>query len=166
MIIKQRTRLKIWLSGFCLVLLALPFPLHADDNGTFTDGLAAFDGGDLVETVRIWSMLAERGDVQAYVGLAGLYLAGNGVAPDPKEAARLYRLAAEQGDSNGQLNLGRLYLTGVGVIKDEAAAYAWLSLAAEQGRRWAKEKAKEIEPRLSASQRAEAKAFIDEIARR
>lgn len=163
MAVKQRTSFKIWLLGLCLTFLTFTTSPDADDGETFFDGLAAFDGGDLAETVRIWSTLAEDGNVQAYVGLAGLYLSGNGVSADPKEAARLYQLAAEQGDSNGQLNLGRLYLTGIGVAKNDGTAYAWLGLAAAQGRRWAKEKVEEIEPRLSADQRAEADALIKEI---
>ncbi len=153
------------LACLCMMVVALPCSSSgaADDGESFFDGLAAFDGGDVGETVRIWSALAEAGDVQANVGLGGLYLAGNGVVRDAGEAARLYRVAAEQGDSNGQLNLGRLYLTGVGIVKDEALAYVWLSLAAAQGRRWAEEKRLKIEPGLSAGQRAEAERLIGEI---
>lgn len=132
----------------------------------FIDGLAAYDAGDVAETVRIWKALAVRGDTDAQVGLAGLHLAGSGVTRDPEEAARLYRLAAEQGDSNGQLNLGRLYLDGIGVVRDHAAAYAWLTLAARQGRRWAEEKRQEIERTLSETERAAADALIQDIGRR
>lgn len=147
----------------CVAWIALPSLSAADDGETFLDGLAAFDGGDVAATVRIWAGLAEAGDVQAKVGLAGLYLAGNGVARDPAIAASLYRSAAEQGDRNGQLNLGRLHLSGVGVEEDPAAAYAWLSLAAAQGRRWAEQKRLEIEPTLSAAQRAEAGLLMKEV---
>ena len=151
------------LLALSLVILwtATTRPALAD---SFIDGLAAFDGGDLAETTRIWSMLADEGDANAQVGLAGLYLAGNGVARDPSEAARLYRLAAEQGDSNGQLNLGRLYLNGVGVERDMVAAYAWLSLAARQGRRWAEEQRLMIEASLSAEERSAANELINAFA--
>lgn len=148
-----------------LVLAALPYPA-ASQTDSFVDGLAAFDGGDVAETVRIWTALAEIDDANAQVGLAGLYLAGNGVARNPAEAVRLYRLAADQGDSNGQLNLGRLYLDGVGIDRDLVAAYGWLSLAANQGRRWAEEKRQEIETLLSADQRAQAEAMIKDIGTR
>ena len=154
---------RAWLACFSLLLVSLPFPSAADEGERFIDGLAAFDGGDMAETVRIWSDLADRGDLQASVGLAGLYLAGNGVARDPKRAAALYRFAAERGDSNGQLNLGRLYWQGLGVDRDLMAAYAWFSLAAAQGRRWAEARRLEIEPLLSAAQRREAEAMIQQI---
>ncbi len=145
-----------------LLLVGLAPPAFAEGE-SFTDGLAAYDGGDYDETVRIWRPLAQAGDQYAQVGLAGLYLAGNGVARDPDEAARLYRLAAEQGNSDGQLNLGRLLMNGLGVSKDLVAAYAWLSLAAEQGRRWADEKRQEIGKTLSAEQLAAAKTMIENV---
>lgn len=148
--------------GLSVTQFPLAAPSHAADE-TFIDGLAAFDGGEVMETVRIWRALAEQGDAQAQAGLAGLYLAGNGVDRDPKEAARLYRLAAEQGDSNGQLNLGRLYMNGIGVDKDHVNAYVWLTLAADQGRRWADERRRLIEPSLSDKQREDAQALITGI---
>jgi len=152
-----------YLVCLCLALISLPLPVDADEGESFFDGLAAFDAGDVAETARIWSDLAEAGDVQASVGLAGLYLAGNGVPQDLSKAAELYQYAAERGDSNGQLNLGRLYLQGLGVEEDQVAAYAWLSLAGAQGRRWAEEKRLEIEPSLSADQRTEAEALIENV---
>jgi len=146
--------------AICLLTATADRPALAED---FFDGLAAFDAGEVEETARIWSVLADRSDIQAQVGLAGLYLSGSGVPLDPSEAARLYRLAAEQGDSNGQLNLGRLYLDGVGVEQDNAAAYAWLTLAARQGRRWAGEQQLLIEPDLSEEQRAAAESLISKF---
>ena len=43
---------------------------------TLADGLAAFDGGDYREAVRIWQPLADRGGDLALVALAGLYRTG------------------------------------------------------------------------------------------
>jgi TPR repeat protein len=125
-------------------------PVTQAAEQSFVDGLAAYDGGDVDETVRIWTTLAETGNADAQAGLAGLYLAGSGVPRDPAKAAALYQLAAEQGNSDGQLNLGRLHLDGIGVARNPAAAYAWLALAAEQGRRWADEKRSDIVHTLSA----------------
>lgn len=160
-----RLTLAAFLIGLCAGQAGFARPAIAAEE-TFVDGLAAFDAGDIEETLRIWTILTDSGDVQAAVGLAGLHLAGNGVRRDPAEAARLYRLAAERGDSNGQLNLGRLHLDGAGVEKDPAAAYAWLTLAARQGRRWAEEKRLTIEPNLSDEERASAEAIIEEFENR
>jgi hypothetical protein len=64
--------------------------------------------------------------------LAGRYLAGEGVAPDRKEAVKWFRLAADQGLGEAQYNLGVLYAAGDGVAKDPAAAMKWYRLAADQ----------------------------------
>jgi len=159
---RKRAHLAAVLLSSYLSVVGFILPAQAAEENFF-DGLAAFDGGDVAETVRIWRLIAEAGDANAQVGLAGLHLAGNGVQRDPREAARLYRLAAEQGDSNGQLNLGRLYLDGLGVQQDIGAAYAWLTLAAQQGRRWAEEKRNELEPTLSEAERSNAETLIADI---
>lgn len=158
----ERLGLGSILIALCLIQADFSRPAIAGDEN-FVDGLAAYDAGDVAETVRIWKALADGGDPNAQVGLAGLYRAGTGVPRDPVEAARLYRLAAERGDSNGQLNLGRLYLEGVGVDQDPAAAYVWLTLAGRQGRRWAEEQRLAIEPTLSDAERTAAEALIGEV---
>lgn len=163
---KRRLDVGAWffatMFGFGLSLACPVTPAQAADD-TFIDGLSAYDAGDVALTIRIWTALADAGNANAQVGLAGLHRAGSGVVLNPAEAARLYRLAAEQGDSNGQLNLGRLYLDGIGVEKDQAAAYAWLTLAARQGRRWAEEQRLKIEPALSDDERVWSEALITDI---
>ncbi|MGI9434974.1 MAG: tetratricopeptide repeat protein [Geminicoccaceae bacterium] len=157
----QAGRARLGAAAIIAAALAFSTPLPAfAETESFVDGLAAFDAGDVTETIRIWSALADGGDAAAQVGLAGLHLAGSGVRRNPSEAARLYRLAAEQGDMNGQLNLGRLYWQGIGVEQDPAQAYGWLRLAGAQGRRWAQEKSLEIEASLSSAERTEADALI------
>lgn len=148
------------LSGLVLglVLAVGAAPLRAD----FQEGLAAYDAGDFAAAAEAWRPLAEAGDVEAQVALAGLYTSGLGVPTDPTEAARLYRAAAEQGDAVARLNLGDAYSRGAGVPRDPARAYVWLSLAAEQGRNWARNKRDEIAERLTAGQRAEAERLLAE----
>ena len=148
------------LSGLVLglVLAVGAAPLRAD----FQEGLAAYDAGDFAAAAEAWRPLAEAGDVEAQVALAGLYTSGLGVPTDPTEAARLYRAAAEQGDAVARLNLGDAYSRGAGVPRDPVRAYVWLSLAAEQGRNWARNKRDEIAERLTAGQRAEAERLLAE----
>jgi TPR repeat protein len=139
------------------VAMALAVPATAEE---FTDGLAAYDGGDYAETVRIWEALAADGDPRAQRALAGLYRSGEGVGQDLPKAARLYRLAAEQGNDDAQLNLGRMYLDGVGVERDPVQAYLWLGLAAAPGRRWAEDRQAELATTMSSAQLAEAEREI------
>lgn len=127
---------------------------HAD----LAAGLAAYDAGDYRTAFGEWQPLAEAGDAEAQIALAGLYLVGQGVGSDPAAAARWYRRAAEQGDAVAQQNLGELYSLGRGVARDLVRAYVWLSLAAEQGRHWAAQRRDDLARRLTPEQRAEAEA--------
>jgi TPR repeat protein len=121
-----------------LLLAVTAAPSRAD----FADGLAAFDAGDYQTTVEEWRPLAEAGDVEAQVALAGLYLDGLGVARDQAEGARWYR-------SRGQ-----------GVPKDLAQAYLWLSLAAAQGRAWAEQRRQDLAKTMSGKDLAAAEGLL------
>jgi hypothetical protein len=138
---------------FCLADAA---PARAD----FAEGLAAYDAGDYDSALGAWRPLAEAGDPEAQVALAGLFLDGLGVGADAVEAARWYRRAADRGDPVAQLNLGDLYRRGVGLERNLVQAYFWFSLAAAQGRRWAESRRGAIAAGLSAAQRAEAERLI------
>jgi uncharacterized protein len=67
------------------------------------------------------------------IKLADAYLAGHGVAQDPKLAAYWYEKAAGAGDAQAELQTGYLYETGFGVTKDPARAAHWYQLAASSG---------------------------------
>ena len=132
-------------------------PSFADD---FADGLAAYDAGDFVTAFEAWLPLAEAGDAEAQLSLAGLYESGLGVSQDPAEAVRWYRAAAEQGDPVGQLNLGDLYAKGEGVARDLGLAVYWLTLSACQGRKWPKRRIAELGPLIMKRERAEAQRLL------
>lgn len=77
--------------------------------------------------------LAEEGDAQAQLQLAGLYRNGRGVARDDQAAIRWYRAAAEKGLAEAQFELGKVYDTGTGGPRDPFEAVRWYRLAARQG---------------------------------
>ncbi len=139
-----------------IVLLALIVPARAD----FADGLAAYDGGDYASAVKAWRPLAETGDAEAQVALAGMYATGNGVRQDLGQAVRWYVRAARQGHAVGQLNAGDYLARGWGVRRDLVTAYVWLSLAAAQGRAWAASRRDEVAHDMSRREIAEAEARI------
>ncbi|MDH3472353.1 MAG: hypothetical protein OEM59_01570 [Rhodospirillales bacterium] len=127
----------------------------------FGAGLEAYDAGDFETVLAEWRPLAEAGDLEAQVALAGLYLEGAGVAADPAAAARWYRRAAERGDAVAQLNLGELYSRGLGVERNLVEAYLWLSLAAAQGRDWPGTRRREIARLMSRAEVAEAERRVE-----
>jgi TPR repeat protein len=137
-------------------LMVSAAPSYAD----FADGLAAFDAGDFETAFGEWRALADAGDIEAQVALAGLYLTGSGTRADAAQAFAWYRRAAEAGDPVAQLNLGDFYSRGVGTARDPVAAYVWLSLSAAQGRRWPEQRRREIAKDLSPAQLAEAEARL------
>jgi hypothetical protein len=140
-----------------MMAIAVPFPAVAE----FADGLAAFDAGDYRAAIAAWRPLAESGDSDAQVALAGLHRAGHGVPADAVEAMHWYRLAAEAGNPVAQLNLGDAYAQGIGVAADPVSAYVWLSLAAAHGRQWPERRRLEIAHTMSSAQMAEARARLD-----
>jgi hypothetical protein len=77
--------------------------------------------------------LAEEGDSQAQLQLAGFYRTGRGVARDDQAAIRWYRAAAQKGLAEAQFELGKVYDTGTGGPRDPFEAVRWYRLAAQQG---------------------------------
>ena len=77
------------------------------------------------------------GDPNAQYNLARLYLDGNGVEADPRQAARWFNLAAEKGHAPAQALLGELLINGQGVPAQRARGLMWLALARDsaQGRK-------------------------------
>lgn len=69
------------------------------------------------------------GDPNAQFLLARLYLDGNGVERDARQAARWLNLAAEKGHSSAQAMLGQLLTHGEGVPRQPVRGLMWLELA-------------------------------------
>jgi TPR repeat protein len=62
-----------------------------------------------------------------------MYLNGDGVAQNHKEALMWALKAANQGEAIAQLNLARMYANGKGVAQDLKKAVIWIRKAADQG---------------------------------
>ena len=77
---------------------------------------------------------------------------GAGVPENNIEAVKWYRLAAEQGYAEAQFNLGVMYKNGEGVIKDYVKAYIFLSVAGVQGFSIARDKANQLEKKMTPEQ--------------
>ena len=78
------------------------------------------------------------GDSNAQYNLARLYLDGNGVDADARQAARWFNLAAEKGHHAAQALLGDMLVNGAGgVSAQRVRGLMWLSLARDgaQGRK-------------------------------
>ena len=97
------------------------------------DGWDALKRKDYETTIRLWSPLAEQGNLEAQYWLGGMYEDGRGVPQDHQKAFSLFSLASEQGFSYAQYNLGVMYYNGQGVPQDYALAHMWWNIAASNG---------------------------------
>lgn len=76
-------------------------------------------------------------NMEAVEIMAGVYLNGRGVPPDPIRAERLYKVCADRSYAPCEVNLGLMYKNGVegvdgkrGISKDPKKAYFYLHKAA------------------------------------
>ena len=84
------------------------------------------------ERARHTLALAKQGDVKEQFDLALMYIDGDGVPKDVKEAARWLRLSADHGYARSQLLLSTMYLIGRGVPEDSSEAARLLHLGLAQ----------------------------------
>lgn len=63
----------------------------------FKDGLAAYNAGDFARAYEIFLPLAQAGDAKSQHLLGHMYILGDGVEQDDKEAVKWFRESAKQG---------------------------------------------------------------------
>lgn len=83
--------------------------------------------------ISLFISLAEQGDVNAQWVLGFMYLNGEGIPQNYKQAVYWLTKAAEQGFPLAQFNLGFMYDNGKGVPQDHKKALDWYKKAALQG---------------------------------
>ena len=116
-----------------LLLLAILFFLGTSSfaaSSPFDDASAAYERGDYVQAMKLFSALAKQGHQWAQRRVGSMYAEGKGAPQDYQEAVKWYRLAAAQGNQFAQINLGVMYTNGTGVRQDFVRAHMWFNLAA------------------------------------
>uniref|UniRef100_A0A1B6D7T2 Uncharacterized protein n=1 Tax=Clastoptera arizonana TaxID=38151 RepID=A0A1B6D7T2_9HEMI len=103
--------------------------LEEVENPGYNSGIL---DNDLIE---YYQLLAEKGDVQAQVGLGQLhYQGGRGVQQDPQRALHYFLQAADAGNPIAMAFLGKIYLEGSEVVKqDNDTAFKFFKKAADMG---------------------------------
>lgn len=100
-----------------------------------TLGTLCYNDDDYERAVKWYTIAAEKNDIDAIESLAEMYLNGEGVNVDFKEAARLADKAIllfnekypDGGGSQANVVLGHCYRYGLGVEKDEKKAFMYYS---------------------------------------
>uniref|UniRef100_A0A9J2PI58 Uncharacterized protein n=1 Tax=Ascaris lumbricoides TaxID=6252 RepID=A0A9J2PI58_ASCLU len=82
-----------------------------------------------------YKYLADKGDLQAQVGLGQLYMTGGrGVEQNMELASQYFSTAAEAGSTNAYAYLGKMYLDGTSATpQDNATAFQFFKKAADKG---------------------------------
>ncbi|MDE3051735.1 MAG: sel1 repeat family protein, partial [Nitrospirota bacterium] len=104
-----------------LSLVCLAAPAWAD----YGAGEDAYHRGDYATAFRELTPLAENGDPSSEYFLGLMYVKGEGVPQDFKQAEYWLFLAAEQGHAQAQDNLGAMYANGLGLPVDFKEAVRW-----------------------------------------
>ncbi len=146
----MHTRSALLVATFGVVLLLGSLSQTRAD--AFVDGLAAYDAGDYASAAQTWTVLADSGDADAQVALAGLYRDGLGVDADSARAVELYVSAALLGSTDARRILGDFYARGLLVERDPVEAYALLGLAAAAGNAWSSRRQNDVAATMSAAQ--------------
>ena len=146
-----------------LILGMLVLPVFPQDEPPPTTG----DTSEVSDNIADLMAKAEQGDADAQFNLGFMYLMGEVIPLDYKEAFRWYRASAVQGNSSAQGSLGGMYHKGLGLPQDHIQAHMWYSLAVanselDQARKlWAKNRDSTAK-KMTADQIAEAQRLARE----
>ena len=98
-----------------------------------------------------------RGNPEAPVRLADMYIKGKGVPRSCEQALVLLRSAAAKQNAPARNRLAALYANGTCVARDRVRAYEFLSAAleADPTSEWAEQSRKEVWNQMTTAERAE-----------
>jgi TPR repeat protein len=113
----------------CILLCWVASPALADTAA----GVAAYEGGDYANALKLLKPEAEKGDAVAQVKYGLMFAKGLGVSRNPAEAVPWFRKSAEQGNAEGQYALGVAYDVGDTGGIDRSQALVWYRKSAAQG---------------------------------
>ena len=113
-----------------LFLVVIEYELIKSITGTTVSNSEQISQQDYVKKCK---KAATKGNVVAQNTLGFLYLNGQGITQDYKEAAKWFRNAADRGYSAAQYNLAIMYKLGQGVEQSHPESIKWMQLAANQG---------------------------------
>jgi hypothetical protein len=118
----------------------------------------AMDASDPAAAAAWLWKATSRGNPEAPVRLADMYIKGKGVPHSCEQALVLLRSAAVKPNAPARNRLAALYANGTCVARDRVRAYEFLSsaLEADPTSEWADQNRKEIWNQMTAAERAEA----------
>jgi TPR repeat protein len=145
--------------AFLLILLGT-----GSARADFNDGVVAYLMGDYEKAFNTMISIAKtdekNGLAQYYLGV--MYMKGQGVEQDYKQAGEWLRKAAENRVPQAQYKLANLYTEGKGVPKDLEFAYVWYSVGAAHKHGLSLNALEKSKARLSEKEFSEAEKLVPE----
>ncbi len=139
---------------------ATPSPARQSQQGPKVAGQAEYQqalaaANPEVARALLWRATA-LGNADAQVGLADMYIYGDGVPQNCDQGLVLLRSAAQKANSRARGKLGALYATGKCVSQNRVEAYRWLSLALSenQGSEWTEKNREMVWQQMSPDERS------------
>jgi TPR repeat protein len=115
------------------------------------------------DTAKVQSLRAamRRGDADAPVSLANMYLEGKDVSRSCDQALTLLETAAAQPNARARNRLAALYAIGTCVQRDRVQAYRWLNsaLAVDHNNSWAQQNLDQTWRQMTSQERSMAEAY-------
>lgn len=102
-----------------------------------------------------------RGNTDASISLANMYMEGREVARSCDQALHLLESAAAKNNARAQNRLAAMYEIGACVQRDRVQAYRWLSaaLAADRTNAWAQQNRDETWREMTSEERTMVQAY-------
>jgi len=117
--------------GTAAATLGIPDGVPADE--LWRSGTAYFSARRLPEASAYFFKGASEGDPRAASALGNMYMRGEGVIRDPRQAAVYLERGASAGNRGAQYSLAKLYENGAGVPKSQSKAVELYTASARQG---------------------------------
>ena len=138
MFTKTLKRLLLAVSMCCLAASVNAEPID--------DAHAAYKRSDYAQAIKLYSSLAEQGNVDAQHSLGVMYYNGQGVLHDAEESFKWYMLAAERGNIKSQAAISSMYFIGQGVTQNYQESLKWWRLSVGQAFEVSKDYLKHLPP--------------------
>jgi hypothetical protein len=126
--------------GWCVVVGLLLVWTQVAWAGILEAGREAISRHDYMRAIKLFTVAANKGDVEANYELGTLYAQGRGTARNVTAARKWYHQAADRGHAAAQFELGTLYERGEDGWPNITEARQWYQKAAAQGHDAARKK--------------------------
>ena len=108
-------------------------PSAHSQTDDYTSAYIGYHLNNFEYSEKIWTKLAQEGDMNSQYALGVMQLRGESKNSSPENAYKWFSMAADQGHSTAMFNVGVALWEGSGVKQDRNHALSWWQKSAEKG---------------------------------